>query len=43
MNGMEISSSSRETYDKVKQEKLWRESAEVVRLKEGEVALKGWK
>ena len=43
VNGMEISSSSKETYDEVKQERLWRESAAVVGLKDGEVALKGWK
>ncbi|KAN0103253.1 NAD(P)-binding protein [Hyaloscypha variabilis] len=43
LNGTEISTSSKETYDQVKQERLWRETAELVRLKEGEVALKGWK
>jgi len=43
LNGTEISASSKETYDEVKQERLWKESAEVVRLKEGEVVLRGWK
>jgi len=43
LNGTEISASSKETHDEVKQERLWRESAEIVRLKEGDVALKGWK
>ncbi|KAE9374702.1 NAD(P)-binding protein [Stipitochalara longipes BDJ] len=43
VNGMEISASSKETYDEVKQGRLWRESAEIVGLKEGEVALTGWK
>ncbi len=43
LNGMEISLSSKETYDEVKQERLWRESAETVALKEGETTLKGWK
>jgi hypothetical protein len=43
LNGTEISLSSKETYDEVKQERLWSESAEVVGLKDGEVALTGWK
>jgi hypothetical protein len=40
---MEISASSKETHDEVKQGRLWKESAKVVGLKEGEVALKEWK
>jgi len=43
VNGMEISASSKETYDEVKQDRLWRESADVLGLKDGDVALKGWK
>jgi hypothetical protein len=41
LDGTEISASSKETYDEVKQGRLWKESAEIVGLKEGEVALKG--
>jgi hypothetical protein len=43
LDGTQISTSSKETYDEVKQKRLWRESADIVGLKEDEVALKGWK
>jgi hypothetical protein len=39
LNGTEVSRSSRETYDQGKQGRLWRESWEIVGLKEGDVAL----
>lgn len=43
LDGTQISTSSKETYDEVKQKRLWRESADIVGLKEDEVALKGWR
>jgi hypothetical protein len=43
LNGTEISKSSVETLDEKKQGRLWKESWELVGLKEGEVGLKDWK
>lgn len=42
LNGAEVSRSSEETYDVVKQGRLWRECRDVAGLKEGDVWLKGW-
>jgi hypothetical protein len=43
LNGTEVTTSSPESRDVVKQEVLWKGSLELAGLKDGEIALKEWK